>query len=123
MTFIRSGEKTRSRNYLIKQLDALARERCFERDLYKCVRCGSGRFIQWAHVVTRGCKTLRWDLDNNLTLCGGCHAFWWHKEPIEAVHWFAHKFPERYEHLLVTRRMKQTVDLKLLLEGFKIGRM
>ncbi len=115
---IRMSTKARARNYLVKQLDALARVRCFERDLYKCVRCQSKNGIQWAHIVSRRHLSLRWDLDNNLTLCGGCHLFW-HHEPIQAVKWFEETWPGRYEHLLAASAIKQTVDLRLLLEGFK----
>ena len=118
---IPASKKSRSRKYLVKQLDDLARIRCFERDGYKCVRCGKGEGIQWCHVVTRSRIALRWDLDNNLTLDGGCHAFWWHKEPMEAMRWFEGTFPERYQHLLISGRIKIKVDLKHLLEGMKLG--
>ena len=117
---IPASKKARSRKYLVKELDFLARQRCFERDDWRCVRCKSGNNIQWAHIVSRRHLSLRWDLDNNLTLCAGCH-LWWHHAPIHAVKWFEGTWPGRYDHLLVASSIKVKVDLKHLLEGMKLG--
>jgi 5-methylcytosine-specific restriction endonuclease McrA len=117
---MKQSSKVKARNVLIKELDALARERTFERDGYKCIRCGSTSHLQWCHVITRGILSLRWDMDNSFCGCAGCHLFW-HKHPLEAVGWFEDKFPERAKHLLEVRRMKITVDLKELLIGMRIG--
>lgn len=118
---IRASKKARERNAIIKQLDGIARTRCFERDGYKCVRCNTDKGIQWAHVKTRGLLALRWDEWNHLTLCGGCHMFWWHKFPDESGPWFKETYPDRWEHLQVTARLHLKVELKALLAGMKHG--
>lgn len=118
---IASCSKTRQRKCMILECDGYARERCFERDGHKCVRCQKTAGIQWAHIITRGILSLRWDLDNNLTLCGGCHKFFWHKEPLLAVKWFEETWPARYEHVLAIRSMRIKVDVKAVLEGFRGG--
>ena len=94
------SKKTRARRKSVKALDADARQKVFERDGFKCVRCGKTEGIQWCHVITRGRTALRWLPENALTLCAGHHEFWWHKHPLESGPWFEHTFPERYALLM-----------------------
>lgn len=119
---IRSSSKTRKRRAMILECDKYSRELCFERDGHKCVRCGKDKGIQWAHVISRRHLSTRWDLDNCLTLCAGCHKFWWHDNPREAVEWFAAKFPERNEHIRAIHAMRIKVDIKSVLWGFRFGK-
>ena len=93
-------------------LDDLCRDLTFARDRCTCLKCGFActvithrpdgspvyHGIQWAHVTTRGVKILRWDQDNVMTLCAGCH-LWWHHYPLEAAAWFRERFPERAERI------------------------
>lgn len=109
-----------------KMLDHLARRLVFKRDGYACVRCGKACTqelhergdrtiyvgIQWCHVHTRRIRSLKWDPDNALTLCPGCH-LWWHGHVPEsadpfaddehrydsAMEWFKRKYPERSARL------------------------
>ena len=111
---IRSSKKTRSRNNIIKQLDDLAREFCFARDGAKCQRCPS-RKVQWCHIIGRRHKCVRWEPDNNLSLCAGCH-MWWHEYPSLSGPWFAKNWPERHEHITKLFNAGGKVDLKALLE-------
>jgi hypothetical protein len=110
---IGKSDEAKERDYIEKQLDDLARELCFARDGHKCIRCGNPVGIQWAHVKTRGVIALRWDLLNNMTLCGGCH-LWWHNRPDESGPWFKEKFPERWLHIQIATRNKASVDRKML---------
>ena len=48
----------------------------------KCERCGSKDFLQTAHLISRRYKQVRWDLDNAVCLCRGCHVYFTH-HPIE----------------------------------------
>jgi 5-methylcytosine-specific restriction endonuclease McrA len=113
---MKASKKTRARRKSVKALDDAARIEVFERDGGKCVRCGTDRGIQWAHVFSRGDKRIRWNSDNALTLCGGCHMFWWHKHPAESGPWFAETFPDRYSRLLELRRTAPKLTAKDLKE-------
>jgi 5-methylcytosine-specific restriction endonuclease McrA len=115
---IRSSKKARARRSIVLKLDALAREACFERDGNKCVRCPN-RKIQWAHVISRRHLCTRWELDNALALCFTCHA-WWHSYPSLSGPWFAKNWPERQEHILKLFNAGGKVDLKQLLEDFRM---
>ncbi len=53
---------------------------------------------------------MRWEPDNALTLCAGCH-LWWHHEPILATDWFKKNFRERYENLLAMFHAGGKVDI------------
>jgi 5-methylcytosine-specific restriction endonuclease McrA len=97
---IRRSKKARARARQVSQLDLAARMEVFERDGHVCVRCRDPkRAIQWAHIFSRRHKNLRWEPDNALTLCAGCH-MWWHQYPLLSVEWFKKAFPERYEAIL-----------------------
>lgn len=50
------------------------------RDAMMCIRCGRSSLstvIQWAHIQTRGKRTIRWLTEpypgNSVALCQGCH--------------------------------------------------
>ena len=51
------------------------RNRVFERDNYRCQRCGTGGKLQ-AHHIKQWADDVegRFDLDNGITLCVDCHA-------------------------------------------------
>ena len=94
---IRKSKKAQKRNRAKKELDAAARLEVFERDGYKCVRCGSDK-IQWAHIIGRRHLCTRWLPENALTLCAGCHMFW-HEYPTLSGDWFRKNWPERAEYI------------------------
>lgn len=54
-----------------KKLDKLAGD--LVRGRGKCERCGRTDRLQWAHIVSRRAKRIRWDLDNAFCLCQNCH--------------------------------------------------
>jgi 5-methylcytosine-specific restriction endonuclease McrA len=112
---IRSSKKARQRRSLVIKLDALARERCFERDNHMCVRCHNSRKVQWAHVISRRHLITRWELDNALSLCYTCHAFW-HSYPSLSGPWFAKGWPHRHERITALFNEGGKVDLEALLE-------
>jgi 5-methylcytosine-specific restriction endonuclease McrA len=118
-TRIKRGPKAAGRAKQVSELDQLLRAYVLERDGHACVRCAAveGKAtLQSAHVRSKGKgKRIRFEPDNLMTLCVGCHIFWWHKSPHEAVEWFSAKYPGRYERLLVAERCAPKVDLKLLL--------
>ena len=96
---IKASKKTRTRRNMVKVLDADARAQVFERDGYRCVRCNSQKGIQWCHIFTRRNLSTRWERENALTLCAGCH-LWWHEHLAISVPWFIKNWPQRYEAML-----------------------
>jgi 5-methylcytosine-specific restriction endonuclease McrA len=112
------GRKRKSEKRIrIAELDTLARNATLARAGHACERCGRSERLQWHHVYTRAIRSLRWDLDNLICLCAGCH-LWWHHEPLDATIWmrnqWEHLFPGRYERLVETRRMKRKIDLSAM---------
>lgn len=123
---IQSGSKAASRHRLILQIDEIARQICFARDSWTCQRCGekchgySDRFPlgpEWAHVIGRRDLSLRWVLDNNLTLCHEDHV-WFDDHKNDSLVWFEVEWPERMNrirHLRNTLTAKMTMDFLLML--------
>lgn len=102
-----------------RELDRLCREQVFYRDSGKCIRCGGERHIQWCHVYSRRYKSLRWDTDNSMTLCAGCHLLW-HHQPAMMVAWWASKFPDRDKRLGLIMQTPRKIDreaVRLALEA------
>lgn len=105
-----------------RRLDALARRLTFERDSYCCCHCGSYQRIQWCHVVSRRYLSTRWDSNNLLTLCAGCH-LWWHHQPLESANWFQQKYPRRADMLRIIRQNRTCTDMKGLLLRMEGGKL
>lgn len=82
----------------LKLVDNLFSKIVRERD-GRCLRCGKTENLQCSHVLPRTYMVTRWNLDNAITLCVGCHLYWWHKNPLEAAAWYEEKFPGRYAEL------------------------
>jgi hypothetical protein len=69
-----------------RELDRLCRELVFVRDERRCRRCGSTQHPQWSHIYSRRYLSVRWNADNSMVLCAGCH-LWWHGNPVDAGRW------------------------------------
>jgi len=90
----------------VAQADKLARQFVLERDGYLCQNCGKWAApLEWAHLVTRAAKHLRWDPDNAVTLCGatpvytGCHGYFT-AHPVQFRRFVAEHFgPDHYDNL------------------------
>jgi hypothetical protein len=114
-------KKTKKR--LTKQaVDLLVRDKIiFPRDEFRCVvpeKYGYGRHggnLQSAHVFPKGVyQNIRFDPHNLFACCWLHHSEWWHKNPIEAFHWFSQAYPDRYEYLMSIKDASGKVDLKNL---------
>ena len=70
-----------------KELNGIIREILIKRDKV-CLRCGKTKYLQASHIYPKGkYRRLEFEIDNIKFLCNGCHIFWWHKNPIEAMKW------------------------------------
>lgn len=113
-TRIRRVSKARLRT---RDLDKLARDAVFARDSI-CMKCGKVGNLQWCHVYSRRYLSMRWDPDNSMVLCAGCH-LWWHHKPLEAARWFELIYPERAKRLLLISRTKRRPDLAAVRLGLE----
>jgi len=88
----------------------------------KCERCGKTSPLNTAHIFSRRNLATRWDKDNVLCFCVGCH-FWGHQNPILFTEFVKEKLgSERYEDLKVKANStkKWTIpELETLVETFK----
>lgn len=39
----------------------------------RCLACGTKNDLEWAHIISRGARYIRWDPENSVALCRGCH--------------------------------------------------
>lgn len=78
----------------------------------KCQWCQNKRWLQWSHIHPRGkYPWLRWDPDNAVALCSGCHLFKWHRDPYAAERWIRTFLGEAKRDMLAQRSMvKVLVD-------------
>lgn len=58
-----------------------------------CARCGAVDRLQCAHIVSRRYLSTRWDEDNAVSLCSGCHIYMTHR-PLEWEQWVIQKMGE-----------------------------
>lgn len=118
----------------VAELDQLARLVVFARDGYRCLKCGKAcdreettakgerRFIgiQWAHVRGKGAAghAARWDPDNAITLCPGCHLKWHSPVGWDPLAWFRELRPGVLEkvdaRIAATRARGHKVDRALV---------
>ena len=58
---------------------------------YTCVTCGKMGRMECSHVYSRRHRTIRWDVENAMSQCNGCHRVW-HSNPIDSFIWFESEF-------------------------------
>ena len=86
-----------SRN-IRKSLDKLWSENIRFRDK-KCIHCGSTFRIAAHHIFSRRYSSVRWDLDNGVSLCYPCHIHWAHSKYEEFRDWVIELIGDKYEDL------------------------
>lgn len=87
----------------------------------KCLRCGTTKNLQCAHVINRDHLAHRWDKKSCLTLCYGCHIHWWHKEPLEAHEWLKEKYPDVFAYYWQHKQdiLEKPIDYKSLIRNLR----
>jgi predicted restriction endonuclease len=112
--------KLTSRKTLSNKLDKLFSEKV--RAIGRCEKCGKTTTLQCSHVYNRSHKWLRWDLENGICLCAGCHFFWWHQEPAEAIRWAMTK--RNFDYLDKLRQINKPMkefDMQEIYEKLKLS--
>lgn len=66
----------------------------------ECAYCNKPNYLQVSHILPKGAYPhLRYDPINILPMCGHCHNFIWHANPVESGKWFERNYPQRKEYL------------------------
>ena len=114
--------KKPSKTYLKNKCDRLFREYILKLRGGDCEMClKSPHAPQVAHIYSRSLLNLRYDENNVLVLCPGCH-FHIHHEPLWFAGWFKSLYPERVRYLRKKRMMIEKIDYYGIIEGLKKGR-
>jgi hypothetical protein len=62
------------------------------------------------HIFSRHNKSTRWDIDNGICLCAGCHVFSdqfsAHKTPSEFTYWLEKQYSREYIEILWQKARK-----------------
>lgn len=91
------------RDYLAKRLDEAWSVAIKLRDNHTCQKCGAkGVILNSHHIFSRSHKGTRWNLNNGVTLCAGCHTL---------NNGSAHKDPEIFREWLLTFITQRDYDL------------
>lgn len=96
------------------------------RDQFTCRRCGArhsknSQGLHSAHIFGRGKLSTRFELNNAVALCYGCHR-WLDTHPDEKTRWvLSWMTPEDYDRLLFKAHQPSKIDrvlVKLKLQAF-----
>ena len=104
MRTLRKYHKKTQRQKVRHKLDKLWSQKV--RSIGKCEFCGSKDSLNGHHIYSRTNLATRWDLNNGVCLCSGCHVFRSlsaHKSPMEFSEWL---IEQRGEEWLSELRLK-----------------
>lgn len=115
-----------------RKLFKLWSEKVRERANKKCEYCGiaigeigkNGKPINKLdshHLVSRIKKNsfLKWDLNNGVCVCSGCHKFSedsFHRSPITTIAWLIKNHPERFDYVVSNFNVKIDLENRLVLQ-------
>lgn len=103
-----------SRKGLKRKLDKLFSEKVRSRG--SCQRCSSTLNLQTAHIYTRKYLKTRWDPQNALCFCAGCHR-WAHDRPLDFAEFVKEKIgTKEYNELRAKAQKLGKVDMEKILE-------
>ena len=100
---------------LMRKCDKIIAKIIKKRDNYTCQRCFSkSKQLNTCHFYSRFMKGLRYEFDNLVCLCVGCH-FYFHHNPIEFVEFWEKRIgKEAMERLRVKKNTIARPDYKLM---------
>jgi 5-methylcytosine-specific restriction endonuclease McrA len=82
----------------------------------QCDRCGKTKPLNCAHIISRAYRNTRWNLENAVCLCVGCH-FWAHQNPVGFTKWLQDYYGEDIHDRM--KRVAQSIEPVDLDETFK----
>lgn len=89
--------KQASDSWLNKQLDKLWSKKVREKGYCEyCLKRPPEVVLHAHHIYSRKNYSTRWDLDNSVTLCNGCHLYKAHKDVQEFSDWVISHFGKEY---------------------------
>lgn len=74
-----------------------------------CMKCQQGKPLQWAHIISRRIHATRWDPDNAVAICAGCH-YAAHQHPLDFAAWVKERLGEERYYQLVQRSRNKGID-------------
>lgn len=89
-----------------KQLDDLWSKLVKDRAGNQCEKCHKTSYLNSHHIFSRQNKSVRWDLDNGICLCAGCHVLnrdSAHKSPLLFAEWVKSKRGEKWYQILMAK--------------------
>jgi len=96
----RTAKNKTPRKDISKLLDVAWSAKVKERDGNMCQKCGSkDKQLNSHHIFSRSHKSTRWDIDNGITLCAGCHTLGngsAHKDPSVFQDWYINVMGQGY---------------------------
>jgi hypothetical protein len=93
-----------NRKKIEAELDKVCSQLTIQRDK-ACVRCGSVKALAAHHCFGRRHMSVRWDLDNLVSLCWPCHKNFAHGDPLGFATWLCDKIGMgAYEKLTIKAR-------------------
>ena len=113
-------KKKTPRQIMIENLDKLASQIVKARDVY-CQLCGKNSRLGAHHIIGRTKTNTRWELDNLILLCSGCHIFKAHKNYETFRKFIVERIGEkRLEELYQkSEEVGVKIDLQKVEEGLK----
>lgn len=75
----------------------------------KCLHCGTSYALEWAHIVHRRTKRIKFHPENAVCLCHTCHVDM-DTHPATFHSWIEKMFPGRWEFLAELERTSEKID-------------
>jgi hypothetical protein len=87
-----------------------------------CRRCGVSDRLQHAHLISRGARFIRYEPENGIALCAGCH-YYFTLGPARWNVWLEENMPGRLALLArleaVRERSGYTIDLAAVIQALR----
>ena len=110
----------------ISPLDKLFSKYVRSRDRWTCQRCMKyhrppTNGLHCAHLFGRRNKSTRWDPDNAIALCYGCHQYFG-EHPLKFYDWYIKRFgKDQFDRIRLRSNVPVKVDERFVLMGLRLS--